>query len=90
MDESKFLSLLEGFLETLEMEGICGFFLDKEPDDFDNYWVYVILDLDWINSSNTKPGFLANRMRIAVRDEIKNYLGVDVRVGSISKKCSDV
>ena len=91
-NDDKEINLLTQFMENLEVEGICGFFIDPEHDDHDLIWVYIILDLDWLNDNQhpTKPGFVANRMRNGVKEEIKKYLGLDVRVGSVAKKCGDV
>jgi hypothetical protein len=93
MKESKFktVKLLENFMSEFEVEGICGFFIDEEPDDHDNFWVYIILDLDWLqdNQHPTKPEFVARRMRNGVKEEIKKFLGLDVMVGSVARKCPE-
>lgn len=91
-NDDKEIKLLTEFMENLDVEGICGFFIDPEHDEHDFIWVYIILDLDWLNDNQhpTKPGFVANRMRNGVKEEIKKYLGLDVRVGSVAKKCDDV
>ena len=83
------VSLIQNFLKDFEIEGICGFWVDDDRDDHDSIWVYIILDLDWLNDNqeSTKPGFVANRMRNGVKGEIKKFLGIDVMVGSIAKRC---
>lgn len=85
------IEIVEKFMSELDVEGICGFFIDSEPDDHDMFWVYIILDLDWLNNNQhpTKPGFVANRMRMGVKSEIKKYLGFDVMVGSVARKCTE-
>jgi hypothetical protein len=84
--DKKTLSLLTSFMENLE--GICGFFIDDEEDVDHKFWVYIILDLDKIEDHPTKPGFVANRYRLGVKEEIRKYLGLDVHVGSTSRKCT--
>lgn len=85
----KIISVLENFLEQWDVEGICGFFIDKELDEHDNIWVYVILNIDWVQSIQTKPEFVANRMRNGVKESIKNFTGIEVMVGSMAKKCNE-
>jgi len=88
-DKPKILSTLHNFMSELEVDGICGFWIDEEEDDHGNYWVYIILDLDWIKEIPTKPQFVAERMRRRLQEEIKKWLGFDVRVGSTARKCSE-
>lgn len=88
-NDDKEIKLLTEFMENLDVEGICGFWIDEERDDHDMMWVYIILDLDWVNSVPTKPQFVANRMRQGVKEEIKKFLGVDVMVGSTARKCDE-
>jgi hypothetical protein len=82
----KTVKILESFLETYTMEGVCSFFVDSEEDRIS---VYIVLDLDWVNKEFTKPGFVANRMRSALKEEIKKYTGLDVYVGSTARKCDE-
>ena len=88
MIDKKTYSLLTEFMENLDVEGICGFWIDDEYDDHNMVWVYIILDLDWVNKIPTKPQFVATRMRTGVKEEIKKFLGVDVMVGSVARKCN--
>jgi len=88
--EDKTVKLLSKFLEEYEVPGICGFWVDDEPDDHDKYWVYIILDLDTLEDHPTKPGFVADRYRRGLQSEIKKFLGIDVMVGSTSRRCSEL
>ena len=90
MTDKNTIQLLNEFMGNLDVEGICGFWIDEERDDHDMMWVYIILDLDWVNSIQTKPQFVANRMRQGVKEEIKKFLGIDVMVGSIARKCNEL
>ena len=88
----KTVKILESFLETYTMDGVCNFFVDSEEGaehEEDRFAVYMVLDLDWINKEITKPGFVANRMRAGLKEEIKKYTGLDVYVGSTAKKCKE-
>lgn len=86
----KTISLLEAFLSDKVVDGICGYIVDPDIDEHSNYMVYVILDIDYINQANTKPGFAAKMIRNGVKQEIKKWLGIDVYVGSTTKKCDSV
>jgi hypothetical protein len=87
MMEDKRIDVLSDFMENLDVKGICGFWIDVEEDIHGYIWVYIILDLDWIQEIPTKPEFIARRMREGVKEEIKKWLGMDVMVGSTAKKC---
>lgn len=80
-------TLLEKFVSTLNVEGVCGFWVDEEKDENELYWVYMIIDLDWLEEFTSKPEFVVHRMKIGLREEIKKWLGINVMVGSAVKKC---
>ena len=81
----KTISLLEAFLSDKVVDGICGYMV--VPDDGeDSIQVIVVLDIDYINQANTKPGFVAKMIRNGVKQEIQKWLGIDVYVGSTAKK----
>ena len=46
----KTVKVLETFLSELEVDGVCGFFVD--PDHDGQVKVVVILDIDFIQNSN--------------------------------------
>jgi len=88
----KTVKILESFLRDYTMEGVCSFFVDSEEGakyEEDRIAVYIVLDLDWVNKEFTKPGFVANRMRSGLKEEIKKYTGLDVYVGSTARKCEE-
>lgn len=88
----KTIKILESFLKDYTMEGVCSFFVDSEEGaeyEEDRIAVYIVLDLDWVNKEITKPGFVANRMRAGLKEEIKKYTGLDVYVGSTARKCEE-
>jgi hypothetical protein len=71
------------------MEGACGFWVQPDEDGGIPS-VYIIFDLDWLQSLQTKPDFVARRMRQGLKEDIKNWTGVDVPyVGSTAKKCDN-
>lgn len=83
----KKIKLLEEFLDTLNVEGLCGYWIDVS-EELENPTVYIVIDLDWLQEVNTNPEFVANRMRNGIKNEIKKWIGLDVYVGSTAKKCS--
>ena len=86
----KTIKLLEEFLKDYTMEGVCGFWVQPDEDGGIPS-VYIIFDLDWLQSLQTKPDFVARRMRQGLQEDIKNWTGVDVPyVGSTAKKCDNI
>ena len=86
----KTIKLLEEFLKDYTMEGVCGFWVQPDEDGGIPS-VYIIFDLDWLQSLQTKPDFVARRMRQGLKEDIKNWTGVDVPyVGSTAKKCDNI
>ena len=86
----KTIKLLEEFLKDYTMEGVCGFWVQPDEDGGIPS-VYIIFDLDWLQSFPTKPDFVARRMRQGLKEDIKNWTGVDVPyVGSTAKKCDNI
>ena len=85
----KTIKLLEEFLKDYTMEGACGFWVQPDEDGGIPS-VYIIFDLDWVYSLQTKPDFVVRRMRQGLQEDIKNWTGVDVPyVGSTAKKCDN-
>jgi len=85
----KTISLLEAFLSDKVVDGVCGYMVIPDYGE-DSIQVIVILDIDYIQNSNTKPGFVARMIRNGVRLEIKKWLNLDVYVNSTTKKCDSV
>ena len=86
----KTIKLLEEFLKDYTMEGVCGFWV--EPDEEGEIpSVYIIFDLYWIQSLEiSRASFVTRRMRQGLKEDIKNWTGIDVSyVGSIAKKCDN-
>jgi len=85
----KTISLLEAFLSDKVVDGVCGYMVIPDYGE-DSIQVIVILDIDYIQNSNTKPGFVEKMIRNGVKQEIKKWLNLDVYVGSTAKKCDEV
>lgn len=84
----KTIKLLEEFLKDYTMEGVCGFWVQPDEDG-EVPSVYIIFDLDWLQTLGTIPR-VTRRMRQGVKEDIKNWTGVDVPyVGSTAKKCDN-
>jgi hypothetical protein len=86
-NREKTVKLLESFLSDKEVDGVCGYMVD--PDGEGPIQVIVVLDIDYIQEANTKPGFIAKMIREGVKQEIKKWIGLDVYVGSTAKKCNE-
>ena len=87
-NRKKTVKLLESFLSDKQVDGVCAYMVD--PDGEGPIQVIVVLDIDYIQEANTKPGFIARMIREGVKQEIKKWIGVDVYVGSTAKKCDEV
>lgn len=87
-NREKTVKLLESFLSDKEVDGVCSYMVD--PDGEGPIQVIVVLDIDYIQEANTKPGFIAKMIREGVKQEIKKWLGIDVYVGSTAKKCDEI
>jgi hypothetical protein len=80
------LQVLENFMSTLKLQGVCGFHIMEDDLGFQ---IILVLDKEYVNE--TKPGFIAERLRIFVFNQIKNYLGVeDVYIGSTVGNCDKI
>ena len=77
------IKIIEKFLSSLEIEGVCGFSILE-----DNLGIQVVVVISSDYTKQTKPGFVASRVRSHVSSEIEKYLGFDdVYVGSTSRNC---
>ena len=85
---NKTIKLLEKFLSTYEVEGVCHLWLGVAPDDNGIPWVYMKLDEDWIEGYNSD--FIVKRMKQGVKDEIKKYLDIDVQILATTGKCEEL
>lgn len=90
MTRAEEIKVLENFIETIDVDGICGGWVDGDVGEDGRIWVYIVIDLDWLESSMTKPGYISNRMRQGMKNEIKQWTNIDVEVGSIAKRCSEI
>lgn len=88
--ENNTIILIKEFVSTLNIEGVCDFWVDYDEEDiFQDTWVYLIFDLDWLEENSTNPEFYVRRIRHGVTEEIKKWFNVDVMVGSSARKCSE-
>jgi len=85
---NKSVKIVEAFLKDYTLKGVCNSWVDPNfHEDDESIAVYINIDLDWLNKEFTKPGFVANRLRAGLKEEIKKYTGLDVYVGSTAIKC---
>jgi len=78
------LKILKSFLETLDIDGVCKFWIDEETE---LPIVYIVIDTNWLQEIPTKPEFVARRMRAFLSDEIEKFTGLKVHVGSYADRC---
>jgi hypothetical protein len=86
-NREKTVKLLELFLSHKKVDGVCGYIVD--PDVEGSIQVIVVLDIDYIQEFKTITSFMAKMIREGVKQEIKKWVGFDVYVGSIAKKCEE-
>lgn len=83
--------VLEAFIENYSMEGACGaFFVDPKMDVHSNYNIHVVFNIDWIKNQEARPHLVAKKLRDNLKQEIKNYTGIDVYVSSSSTNCNNL
>jgi len=86
-NREKMVKLLDLFLSHKKVDGVCGYIVD--PDVEGSIQVIVVLDIDYIQEFKTITSFMAKMIREGVKQEIKKWVGFDVYVGSIAKKCEE-
>lgn len=78
------IKILNSFFSTIEMKGVCGFWVDETSDIL---MVYMVIDLEWLKQIHAKPEFVAKGMRLFLGSEIEKFTGLKVQVGSTAKNC---
>lgn len=89
--ESKLFDVLQTFVNSINYDEICEFIVDPERDENGDIWIYAVISEDWWfyedNIQSINKVFQVNKIRREVREQIKSFTGIDVRVGSYVKKC---
>jgi hypothetical protein len=90
--ESRLIQVLEQFVDSLTYDGVCYFFVDPEPDDYDNIWVFAIISEDWYFpdsfATTRQKVAMVNKIKREVRETINTFMGLkNIRVGSFVRKC---
>ena len=83
-NESRELNLIHSFMDAFDSEGICGYFVIEDEKGFQ---VILVIDADWLKTTDIEPSNLAGVLRNQIKKEIKSWVGLDVYVGSIVKNC---
>jgi len=79
------MKLIKKLVDKIELPLICGFLV--LPDD-DEVQVIVKINLMMIKKNNINPYKAAESLRTHVKNKLRDYLGFDVKVGSIGlQKC---
>lgn len=81
------IKMLETFLSEREVEGICGYIVDPVPGG--KIQVIIVIDLSFIDSSNTKASHIAIMTKNELQQEIKKWLNLDVYVGATADYCDE-
>lgn len=89
--------IIEKLLEKVEIDGLCGFFVVKDEEENDGtpsinhkIQVILILDIDYLDNEEIDQYMFARKVKSNIYKKIQGYLGVDVYVGSIAKKCDNI
>lgn len=81
------IKLLEEFISSYNLEGMCRTWADIEVNEYGNnetYWVHIVLDLKhWL----TNPDFIVKRMEQGISSEIKKWFGLVVGVDVTFEEC---
>lgn len=82
------ITLLETFLETLEMDLVCGFFLDPEVYSDGPLFVYAILSDKILSLEN--PQSISRGIRAKLKKQIEDFLNFEVDIGTTVKNCDKI
>jgi hypothetical protein len=81
------IKLLEEFISSYNLEGMCRTWADIEVNEYGNnetYWVHIVLDLKhWLS----KPDFIVKRMEQGISSEIRKWFGLVVGVDVTFEEC---
>lgn len=83
MDLHKKLNLLHSFLENYQIDGLCNYFLIEDP-----LQLILVVDKSWWNDNDDyRNPTKVKRIISNLRQEIKNFLGFEIYIGSTVKDC---
>ena len=80
MEQAK-IKLLSQFVKKISGPGICEVKLYENDGES---LVVVLIDLNFVKSTQAQPHHVAIGIRNFVKDRIKDYLGFDVEVSSMA------
>ena len=88
----KLVKIIEKYLEKLDIEGICGFFVLSDSEDYndisiDKIQVILVLDEDYLDKEEIDRQMFTRKSKSNIYRKIQDYFGIDVYVGSLVKKC---
>ena len=89
--ESHLLEILQKFVNKIKYDEVCKFVVDPELDENNDIWINAIISEDWYlyeegPTSMNKVAWV-NKIRREVREQVEQFTGFKVRVGSYVKKC---
>lgn len=89
--ESKLFDVLQTFVNSINYDEVCEFIVDPERDENGDIWINAVISEYWWyyedNIQSMNKVFQVNKIRREVREQIKSFTSIDVRVGSYVKKC---
>ena len=84
MNQNEKLKLVRNFVDKIKMPGVCGF-LVLQGDDVQ---VIIKVDMEWMRRIQARPELIVKGMRSVLEKNIKDYLGMEIFVGSVGfDKC---
>ena len=89
--QEKKYNTLKSLLDTYELEGVCGYTIMEDEDEDGVFSVYIIFDLDWLQTvSAPDPQVIYRKYKKGIEELIRNFTGIQISyVGSTAKKCKE-
>lgn len=83
-DIGKKIKIIEKFLKLRRYDFVCDYFVDTDEDNEIDVMLHIS---DEVLYQEERAVLLVRRIKDHVKNDIKTYLGFDVWVGNIVKKC---
>lgn len=91
ISENRLKGVLEKFLQTVDFEEICAFFVMDENDELQ---VYLVISEDWyfgdgqvVITGRTEE---VRRLKQRVKEMIRKMFGIEVGIYSMVRKCENL
>lgn len=89
--QEKKYNILKSLLDSYELEGVCGYTIMEDEDEEGVFSVYIIFDLDWLQTvPSYDPQSVIRKYKKGIKELISNFTGIQISyVGSSAKKCKE-